>query len=177
VFVTWCLLQPIIIIIISGTTALNRALASLTGFMMVRYVRCGVISPTINLVLVTLIRPPGTSVSKASRHLVAKQVKRGWEIWPLNFVDEHLSCSYGSLTSTTWDRRLYFPSEGRRAADFITLKIHRPRPGLNPRTLGPVASTLNTRPPRATAYFSPGINSTISLRHVSVFHSGHVWYR
>jgi hypothetical protein len=25
---------------------------------------------------------------------------------------------------------------------FITLKIHRPRPGLNPQTLGPVASTL-----------------------------------
>jgi hypothetical protein len=49
-----------------------------------------------------------------------------------------------------WDRRLYFPSEGRRATDFITLKIHRPRPGLNPRTLGPVASTLTTRPPRAT---------------------------
>jgi hypothetical protein len=33
---------------------------------------------------------------------------------------------------------------------FITLKIHRPRLGLNPRTLGPVASTLTTRPPRAT---------------------------
>jgi hypothetical protein len=41
-------------------------------------------------------------------------------------------------------------SEGRRAADFITLKIHRPRPGLNPRTLSPVASTLTTRPPMAT---------------------------
>jgi hypothetical protein len=43
--------------------------------------------------------------------------------------------------STTWDRRLYFPSEGRRAADFITLKIYRPRPGLKTRTLGPVEST------------------------------------
>jgi hypothetical protein len=29
------------------------------------------------------------------------------------------------------------------------LKIHRPRPGLNPRTLAPVVSTLTTRPPRA----------------------------
>jgi len=31
----------------------------------------------------------------------------------------------GSFTcrkSTTWDRRLYFPSEGRRAEDFFTLK-------------------------------------------------------
>jgi hypothetical protein len=33
--------------------ALDRALASLTGFMVVGYVRCGVISPTINLVLAT----------------------------------------------------------------------------------------------------------------------------
>jgi hypothetical protein len=32
----------------------------------------------------------------------------------------------------------------------LPLKIHRPRPGLNPRTLGPVASTLTTSPPRTT---------------------------
>jgi hypothetical protein len=37
--------------------------------------------------------------------------------------------------------------------DFITLKIHRPRPGLNPRTLGPVARTLTTTLPRATDIF------------------------
>jgi hypothetical protein len=80
---------------------------------------------------------------------VAKQGNTG-EKWPFNFSDEYLSCSQGSFTcrkSTTWDRRLYFPSEGRRATDFNTLKIHRPRPGL---TLGPVASTLTTTPPRAT---------------------------
>jgi hypothetical protein len=33
--------------------ALDRALASLTGFMTVRFLRCGVISPTINLILAT----------------------------------------------------------------------------------------------------------------------------
>ena len=32
--------------------------------------------------------------------------------------------------STTWDGRLYFPSEGRRAEDFFAFK----NPGLNPRT-------------------------------------------
>jgi hypothetical protein len=32
------------------------------------------------------------------------------------------------------------------------IKIHRPRPGLNPRTLGPVASTLTTRPPRPFSF-------------------------
>jgi hypothetical protein len=40
-------------IIYIHTIALDRALASLTGFMIVRYIRCGVISPTINLVLAT----------------------------------------------------------------------------------------------------------------------------
>jgi hypothetical protein len=59
-------------------------------FVMVRCVRCEVISPTINLILVILIRPPETSVTKASRHLVATQMKHGWETWPLNFADEHL---------------------------------------------------------------------------------------
>jgi hypothetical protein len=44
------------------------------------------------------------------------------------------------------------PDEGV-ATDFITLKIHRPLPGLNPRTLGPVASTLTTRLPRATCTY------------------------
>jgi hypothetical protein len=42
-------------------------------------------------------------------------------------------------------RRLYFPS------GFLSpLKIHRPRSGSNPQTLGPVASTLTTSPPRST---------------------------
>jgi hypothetical protein len=37
---------------------------------------------------------------------------------------------------------LYFHSEGRRAEDFFTLKIQRLRPGVNPRTWVPKASTL-----------------------------------
>ena len=35
--------------------------------------------------------------------------------------------------STTWDRRLYFPSEGRSAEDFFALKSDG-LPGLKPRT-------------------------------------------
>ena len=49
---------------------------------------------------------------------------------------------------TTWDRRLYFPSEGRRGEDFFARKIRRLRPGLNPRTRVPKASTLTSRPPK-----------------------------
>jgi hypothetical protein len=80
--------MPCTIIIINGTTARLGPWTSLRVFVMVRYVRCEDISPTINLILVILIRPPETSVNKASRHLVAKQVKRGWESWPLNFAAE-----------------------------------------------------------------------------------------
>jgi hypothetical protein len=39
-------------------------------------------------------------------------------------------------------RRLFFPSEGRRAEDFFALKIRRLRPGANQRTWVPKASTL-----------------------------------
>jgi hypothetical protein len=42
----------------------------------------------------------------------------------------------------TWDRRLYFPSEGRCAENFFALKIRRLRPGANPRTWVSKASTL-----------------------------------
>jgi hypothetical protein len=50
----------------------------------------------------------------------------------------------------------YFPSERRRAAD-----LYRPRPGLNSRTLGPMASTLTTRPPRTTTEtWHPGLYLT-----------------
>jgi hypothetical protein len=55
------------------------------------------------------------------------------------------------------------PPKERRAADFITLKIHRPWPGLNPRTLGPVASTLTTRPPRAT--YNNNTHYLLSVHH------------
>jgi hypothetical protein len=45
----------------------------------------------------------------------------------------------------TWFRRLYFAYEGYSATVFIALKIYCPRPGSNPRTLDPKASTIATR--------------------------------
>ena len=49
------------------------------------------------------------------------------------------------------DQQLYFPSEGSHTEDFYALKkIHRPRPGLNPRTSDPVASLITTGPPEST---------------------------
>jgi hypothetical protein len=49
------------LIVISGATAQSWAVASLPGFVTVRYITMWVISPTINLVLVILIQLPETS--------------------------------------------------------------------------------------------------------------------
>ena len=68
------------------------------------------------------------------------------EKWPRILPKVATSTSLlGSFTChnfTTWDRRLYSPSEGRRTEDFFARKIGRLWPGLNPRTWVPKASTL-----------------------------------
>ena len=61
------------------------------------------------------------------------------EKWPMNFAwkcptSTNIQASFTYRKSTTWDKRLYFPSEGRRAEDFSSWKIRRLRLGLNPRT-------------------------------------------
>jgi hypothetical protein len=59
--------------------------------------------------------------------------------------------SQGSFTchkSATWDRRIYFPSEGRHVVEFFARKIRRLRPGSNPRSCVPEASMLTTKRPK-----------------------------
>jgi hypothetical protein len=53
---------------------------------------------------------------------VAKQ-GNGRRILPTSTYRARRVLLHAVSKSTTWDRRLRFPSEGRRAADFITLKI------------------------------------------------------
>ena len=50
--------------------------------------------------------------------------------------------------STTWDRRLYFPSEGRRAEDFFTLKNLTASVGFEPANLGTKGQHATPRPPK-----------------------------
>ena len=69
------------------------------------------------------------------------------EKWPMDFawnarLPRSIQASFTCRKSTTWDRRLYFPSEGRSAENFLRLKIRRLRPGLNPGTWVPKANTL-----------------------------------
>jgi hypothetical protein len=75
------------------------------------------------------------------------------EKWPVKFrrnnaTSTSLSGSLKWRKAVTWDRRLYFPSEGRHAEYFLARKVPRLRPGLTPRTWVPEASMLTTRPPK-----------------------------
>jgi hypothetical protein len=52
--------------------------------------------------------------------------------------------------SATWDRRLYFPSEGRHDVDFFRLKNPTASAGFEPE-----ASMLTTRPPKPLSRATP----------------------
>ena len=58
-------------------------------------------------------------------------------------IQESLTCR----KSTTWDRRLYFPSEGRRAEDFFALKNPTASAGFEPANLGTKGQHATSRPP------------------------------
>ena len=65
----------------------------------------------------------------------------------------------GSFTCrkyATWDKRLYFPSEGRGAEDFFTLKNPMALAGFEPVNLGTKGQHATSRPPKllGTKYLS-----------------------
>ena len=80
------------------------------------------------------VYPPQTLVVKGG----TTWARNGRWILPANArLPRNIQGSFTCRKSTTWDKRLYFLSQGRRAEDFFAL-----RPGLNPRTCVPKASTL-----------------------------------
>jgi hypothetical protein len=77
-----------------------------------------------------------------------------------DFID--LTGCFTCRKSTSWGRRLYFHSEGRRAYGVLSLlKIHWRLPGFNPRTMGPIENTLTIRPPRALKLFFITLKNSI----------------
>ena len=101
-------------------------------------IRCAP-SNTVRIgVNIQTLRPPdwrhscssSSSFCRASR-LSRDSTSQRWdyvgEKWPMNFawnarLPRSIQGSFTFRKSTTWDRRLYFPSEGRRAEDFFALK-------------------------------------------------------
>ena len=89
----------------------------------------------INLILDV----PTFTISRLSRDPSSQRWNYVGEKWPMNFawnawLPRSIQESFTCRKSTTWDQRLYFLSEGRRAENFLPWKIRRLRPGLNPRT-------------------------------------------
>jgi hypothetical protein len=78
------------------------------------------------------------------------------EKWPTKFRQTIRLPRNCWVKTATWDRRLYFPSEGRHAEEFFARKIRRLRPGSNPLCWVPEASMLTTRP-------SKPLSSTLPL--------------
>jgi hypothetical protein len=92
------------------------------------------------------------STPSNERRMLVKDGIMG-EKWPTNFaviwgVPHQMKGSLTCHRSVTWDRWLYFPSEGSRAEDFFALKTRRLWPGLIPWSWVPEASVLTTRPPK-----------------------------
>ena len=82
--------------------------------------------------------------------------RRKWELWARmlsgNFAEMttstlHLGIFYMPQIMT-WDRRLYFPSEGRRAEDFLALKNPTASAGFEHANLGTKGQHATPRPPK-----------------------------
>ena len=59
-----------------------------------------------------------------------------WILAENSLIPRNIQGSFTCHKSTTWDRRLYFPSEGRRTEDFFALKNPTSSVGFEPANLG-----------------------------------------
>jgi hypothetical protein len=80
-------------------------------------------------------------------------------------------CLYGPLTCRKILRhgtKTLFPLQRKRRYGLLSaLQIHRPRLVFNPRTVGPITSTLRTRPPRVTILGKCMVESNMYLYNIS----------
>ena len=98
-------------------------------------------------------------------------VVKGGTTWAINGqwilpenarLPRNIQGSFTCRKSTTWGKRLYFPSEGRRAEDFFALKNPTASAGFEPANLGTKGQHATTRPPKPqwirkeTAMENPG---------------------
>ena len=63
-------------------------------------------------------------------------------------LPRNIQGSFTSRKSTTWDRRLYFPSEVRSAEGFFVLKNPTASLGFEPANLGTKGQDATSRPPK-----------------------------
>ena len=92
------------------------------------------------------VSPPETLVVKGG----TTWARIGRWIWPENArLPHNIQGSFTCRKSTTWDKRIYFPSEGRRAEDFFSpWKNPTASAGFEPANLGTKGQHATTRPPK-----------------------------
>ena len=61
-------------------------------------------------------------------------------------LPRNIQGSFTCRKSTTWDKRLYFPNEGRRAEDFFALKNPSALAGFEPANFGTKGQHAASRP-------------------------------
>ena len=96
------------------------------------------------------VSPPETLVVKGG----TTWARNGLWILPENArLPRNIQWSFTCRKSTTWDKRLYFPSEGRRTEDFF--KNPTASAGFEPANLGTKCQHATSRPPKpqVTPYF------------------------
>ena len=96
---------------------------------------------------------PTFATSRLQEILAAKRgttwARNGRWILPENSrLPRNIQGSFTCRKSTTWDRRLYFPSEGRSAENFFALKNPTASDGFEPATLGTKGQHATCRPPK-----------------------------
>jgi hypothetical protein len=80
----------------------------------------------VELYINLILDIPTFTISHLPRDPSSQRWNYVGEKWPMNFawsarLPRSIQGSFTCRKSTTWDRRLYFPSKGRRAEDFFAL--------------------------------------------------------
>ena len=96
---------------------------------------------------------PTFATSRLQEILAAKGgttwARNGRQSLPENArLPRNIQGSFTCRKSTTWDRRLYLPSEGRRAEDFFALKIPMASVGFEPANLATKGQHATSKPPK-----------------------------
>ena len=86
----------------------------------------------------TLVVKGGTTWARNGRLILLENAR----------LPRNIQGSFTRRKSTTWDKRLYFPSGGRRAEDFSTLKNPTASAGFETANFGTKGQHATSRPPK-----------------------------
>ena len=96
--------------------------------------------------------------------------------WAMNFawnagLPRNIQGSFTCCKCTTWDRRLYFPSEGSRYEDFFALKNPTDSVGFEPTNVGPRGQHTTSRSPKPLSTIDSVSKSVTCFQYDAPFHS------